>query len=226
VLNDRAADNWRPLIAIADLAGGKWADAARNAAVALSGTTEDDSAEIRLLSDLYWLFDGKPEVQNGNIQRAYPPTDRLFSQSIVGELSELNNIETTPWAGWHRGTGFTKRDLAKALKPYGAVPESVRIGATTAKGYYRAKLADAFARYLPPPANVTASQINKTAPKSQKVSVTQPAGVTDQKTQRTAPNQHCDVVTVPAGEGGDNHAEAPASSEARQQRYRTRVRAR
>jgi putative DNA primase/helicase len=36
-LDDRASDNWRPLIALADTAGGKWPGRARAAALALSG---------------------------------------------------------------------------------------------------------------------------------------------------------------------------------------------
>jgi putative DNA primase/helicase len=36
-LHDRAADNWRPLLTIADRAGGSWPDIARKAALALSG---------------------------------------------------------------------------------------------------------------------------------------------------------------------------------------------
>ena len=36
-LNDRAADNWRPLLAIANLAGGDWPTKAREAALTLSG---------------------------------------------------------------------------------------------------------------------------------------------------------------------------------------------
>src|SRR5262249_3953262 len=40
-LNDRATDNWRPLIAIADLAGGDWPTRARDAACVLSGEGHD-----------------------------------------------------------------------------------------------------------------------------------------------------------------------------------------
>ena len=36
-LDDRAADNWRPLLAVADLAGGPWPERAREAAQQLSG---------------------------------------------------------------------------------------------------------------------------------------------------------------------------------------------
>jgi hypothetical protein len=35
-LNDRAADNWRPLLAIADLGGGGWSERAGLAAVCLA----------------------------------------------------------------------------------------------------------------------------------------------------------------------------------------------
>ena len=44
VLHDRAADNWAPLLSIAALAGGDWPERARNAALALSGSGEDQSA--------------------------------------------------------------------------------------------------------------------------------------------------------------------------------------
>ena len=40
-LNDRAADNWRPLLAIADMAGGEWPQRAREAACVLSGEGHD-----------------------------------------------------------------------------------------------------------------------------------------------------------------------------------------
>jgi hypothetical protein len=39
-LNDRAADNWEPLFAIADLAGDEWPRLARTAAVKLSADSE------------------------------------------------------------------------------------------------------------------------------------------------------------------------------------------
>src|SRR5262249_18475058 len=50
-LNDRAQDNWEPLLQIADLVGGDWPKLARQAAVALSHDEEDESSLlIRLLS--------------------------------------------------------------------------------------------------------------------------------------------------------------------------------
>ena len=48
-LNDRAADVWEPLLAIADMAGGEWPTWARQSAIALSGSSgqEDESWELR-----------------------------------------------------------------------------------------------------------------------------------------------------------------------------------
>jgi putative DNA primase/helicase len=59
-LHDRAADNWRPLFAIADATGDEWADRARRAAILLTrGGAEPDDAEasgVLLLADLRELF--------------------------------------------------------------------------------------------------------------------------------------------------------------------------
>ena len=41
-LHDRAADNWGPLVAIADLSGGVWPKEARDAVRSLSGGDDDD----------------------------------------------------------------------------------------------------------------------------------------------------------------------------------------
>jgi hypothetical protein len=45
-LNDRACDNWSPLLAIADLAGGEWPQRARAAALDLSGAGRDDEQDV------------------------------------------------------------------------------------------------------------------------------------------------------------------------------------
>src|SRR5262249_21949250 len=58
-LEDRAADTWEPLIAIADLAGGNWPDLARNAALALTASHQAaavQSERIRLLTDCRTAF--------------------------------------------------------------------------------------------------------------------------------------------------------------------------
>ena len=66
-LEDRAADTWEPLIAVADLAGRDWPDLARHAAVVM--TADRDAAakvsdRIRLLADIRVAFAalGNPEA--------------------------------------------------------------------------------------------------------------------------------------------------------------------
>src|SRR5262249_20200474 len=50
-LNDRAADNWRPLVAIADLVGGEWPQLARHASITLSGESPEETLGVMLLAD-------------------------------------------------------------------------------------------------------------------------------------------------------------------------------
>ena len=212
-LNDRALDFWEPLLTIADLVGGEWPEWARQAALALSGDGEDDSTNIALLRDLRWLFAGKPDPQeDGTVRAEDPPPDRLFSKTIV---EEFNKITTSPWAGWNNGKGISQHDLAKTLKQFGVVSETVRIGRETAKGYYAAGLRGPFETYLPdllsaaqtslrPGSdfeNVTTSQTNNDGHNLQKPSRHNEAFVTAEKSQKPASNGHCDVVT--ASEGGN-----------------------
>jgi hypothetical protein len=57
-LDDRAADGWEPLLAIADAAGGEWPQRARAAAVALSASAgkDDESLGVTLLKDARAVF--------------------------------------------------------------------------------------------------------------------------------------------------------------------------
>jgi hypothetical protein len=77
-LHDRAADNWRPLVAIADATGGDWPRLAREAATVLSdaGAAEPDSRGTMLLGDIRSAF----QIKN---------TDRLSSDDIVYSLVAL-----------------------------------------------------------------------------------------------------------------------------------------
>jgi hypothetical protein len=45
-LSDRGADNWRPLLVLAETAGGDWPHKARDAAQALSGADADDDDSV------------------------------------------------------------------------------------------------------------------------------------------------------------------------------------
>jgi putative DNA primase/helicase len=143
-LDDRAADNWRPLLAIADVAGGEWPSRARAAAETLSAVREETTAGVMLLNDLRDLF--------GERQ-----TDRLASETIV---EVLGSMEGRSWADWRNGKPLTVNQLANLLKEFKVGPGSIRIGGKTPKGYKLADLQEAFDRYLPPPQTATPPQPN------------------------------------------------------------------
>jgi Protein of unknown function (DUF3631) len=133
-LEDRAADTWEPLIAIADLAGADWPQRARAAAGALAADAaeqdQDSSVGLRLLVDLRTVF---------------ADDDRLDSKTALDRLCRL---EESPWDDL-RGKRLDARGLSKLLRPYGIKPKVIRFGEATPRGYERADFADAWRRYLP-----------------------------------------------------------------------------
>lgn len=131
-VEDRSADTWEPLIAVADLAGGDWPAWARKSAVVL--TAEDDTDTTlgaRLLADLRDVFGA---------------ADRLHGETI---LDALRKIAEAPW-GDYFGRPLNARDLAKLLKPYGVTATDVKLEGVTKRGYRRDHLHDPWTRYLPP----------------------------------------------------------------------------
>jgi len=135
-LDDRQADNWRPLLAIADEAGGAWPALARTAARTLAGAVveADTAAPVRLLADLRDLF-------------ATTTADRLATAAIIRHLTAL---EDRPWADYAQGHPVTPRHLATLLEGFRVKAKQIRQGADTRKGYLRSDFTDAFRRYLPP----------------------------------------------------------------------------
>jgi putative DNA primase/helicase len=82
-LHDRAADNWRSLLAIADAAGGKWPTRARAAALSLSApaTAEDVSLRAQLLQDVHEIFEDSAH-------------EKLPSRDIVAALVKREDRRT------------------------------------------------------------------------------------------------------------------------------------
>ena len=134
-LDDRASDNWRPLLAIADCVGADWPEEARRAAVVLSGAPEEDGATgTLLLGDLKRVFD-EQEV------------DRLTSAKIVEGLIQM---EERPWPEWRGGKPLTQRGLARLLGPFSVRPQQLWIDGAKTRGYNRDDFVDAWTRYLVP----------------------------------------------------------------------------
>jgi hypothetical protein len=135
-LNDRAADVWAPMLAIADAAGGEWPQRAREAAVRLSGGEDTDTKETMLLGDIRTAFATQESPQE-------PP--RAASDALI---VFLNSLEDRPWCEINRGRPLTKNGLARLLRPFHISPVTVQIGsgkaAYDAKGYYLRQLNDVF----------------------------------------------------------------------------------
>jgi hypothetical protein len=112
-IEDRNADVWDALLAIADLAGGEWPARARRAAVALvtaAAVDDKQSLGIQLLADLRIVF-GDAEV--------------MATETI---LEQLHALEESPWADL-RGKPLDARGLASRLRRYEVKPQTVRLDA-------------------------------------------------------------------------------------------------
>jgi len=138
ILSDRARDNWRVLLALADEIGGDVARRAREAAVALSKADEefDEDPATLLLRDLQGLFHHRC-------------ADRLESQEIVISLVAMPDH---PWSTYNHGQPLTTRGLAVILGRFRVKHQRWAVVAGKRKwkwGYALADLKDVFARYLP-----------------------------------------------------------------------------
>ena len=132
---NRAADNWRPLLAIAEAVGGdEWPEKARKAAVALVGGEVDEVSRTELLlSDIRAVFSAL------NL-------DEISSADLIERLCA---IVPRPWNEMGRPPKpMTQNKLARLLKPLAIGPEL--IGQDRLSGYKLARFEEAFARYLGP----------------------------------------------------------------------------
>ncbi len=135
-LDDRAMDNWMPLLSIAETLGGPWPERATQAALALSGqgAIDHESIKVELLRDIHSVYH-----DTGH--------ERLASTELCDLLAQL---EERPWGTWKKGQPITPVQLAKLLRPFTVSSATIRFeGQGTAKGYHRHAFADAFERYIP-----------------------------------------------------------------------------
>jgi hypothetical protein len=132
-LNDRARDNWRVLLSIADAVGGAWPAKAREAATLTSDQDDDErSAKSMLLEDFRRLFDER------NV-------DQLASADVVEALVLM---EERPWPEWYRGNPITARGVAKLLRDYKIKPRQLWIDGNKTRGYSRDAFEDTWRHYL------------------------------------------------------------------------------
>lgn len=136
-IEDRPAEIWEPLIAVADAAGGEWPEIARDACLALSQVALDRKASlgVRLLGDMRIVFGD---------------AIALHTQTIIERLCapEENGLSAdAPWAELH-GKQITTRTLAGMLKKYSVESQKVKVDGVSLQGYRREPLHDAWERYL------------------------------------------------------------------------------
>src|SRR5262245_32914983 len=145
-IEDRNADMWEPLLAIAEAAGEHWPKRASVAAVSLVSDAKEaePSLGIRLLADCKTISGG------ANV---------TFTSALLKALHEL------PEAPWNdlKGKLLNDRGLALRLRQYGIKSKQVRIGDITLKGYEWADFVDAWKRYLPASPSSDTSETRETS---------------------------------------------------------------
>jgi hypothetical protein len=188
--NDRVTDNWTPLLAIADVAGGEWPELIRKSMLGMLDSA-DDSIGPKLLYDIQDIF-------NSHMG------ERIFSDDLVEALKDKKE---SPWCDWSRGRGLSQNGLARLLKPFGIYSKTMRIGEKRRKGYELESYNDAFKRYIPPThpvSSVTTEQPNNINEIHQNQSVTDKNDVTDEKQRKLFNVNDCyDVTDEKGGTGKD-----------------------
>jgi len=191
-VEDRDADKWEPLIAIADAAGGHWPQTARRACVALCGDVEPDEATLgeRLLHDLAGVWGDAEQLPTAEI------------------LARLHGVEEAPWGDYY-GRPLSARDLARLLRPYGIRSRNIRVHGAVPKGYVRGDLADAWARYTPA-TSATPLREDERAAQARSGDVAQEAQDTATAVDQGQRGQGSAVADVAAARSGDADADAQA----------------
>jgi len=188
-LNDRAQDNWEPLLAIAMIAGGEWLNTGTTAALKISGS-ESTSQTIgtELLSDIQEIFEEKQ-------------IDRI---SIAELVKSLCSDDEKPWSTYNRGLPIKPRQLSKKLKGYDIQSKTVRNGIEVAKGYEKSQFEDAFFRYVDTQKDISSLPPENSGYKLQpapvlNLSVTEAKlrnpCVTEEKSHKSALSLSCNCVT-------------------------------
>jgi putative DNA primase/helicase len=132
---NRLADNWRPLFALAEIAGGQWPKRCADAFAKLTSSDDLNAQGVgtMLLFDIDGIF-----KKNG--------IDQIPSADLAESLAE---IEGRPWAEWGRHRKpISPNQLANQLRHFEVTPDSIKFGDKTLRGYRQTDFKEAFDRYL------------------------------------------------------------------------------
>jgi putative DNA primase/helicase len=134
VLSDRAADNWEPLLAIADMAGPEWADRSQRASLALSHPEREEEARgTQLLKSIYHIF-------------MFLGKEKISSQDLIDELCK---DEEEPWKSYNKDEyPISAKQISHLLKAYGISSKDIKFQGMNLKGYEKHQFKEAWERYL------------------------------------------------------------------------------
>jgi hypothetical protein len=149
-LRNRAADNWRALISVADSLG--YGEEARAVAVELCANRPDEDAGVTLLVDIRTVFFALG-------------VDRITSVALVEALVSLDDGYWHEWRGPNDDRPprkLTQGELARLLRPFGIRPKTIwpaqrRPDDKSKRGYTRAQFEAAWRAYAPGPDTPTRS---------------------------------------------------------------------
>ncbi len=140
-LFNRAADNFRPLFALAELAGGDWPQRIRNAAEAIGKVERKPTLQVRLLTDIRDAFEAAED-------------QRLPTGKLIDTLCEE---EERGWQQENRGKRidayWLRENLRGLINPAGSQRwrEGTHENDPLIRGYELSQFRDAFLRYLSSP---------------------------------------------------------------------------
>ena len=136
-LVNRPAMNWRPLYAVAALAGTNWPERARKAVEAAVRARSDHDIKAELIIDIKAVMDADPQAE------AWP-------SAMLAE--QLAKMEGRPWGEFGKTQkAITQNAVARLLKPFNIAPDYIGTEKTRCRGYHRSQFEEVFAAYAPPP---------------------------------------------------------------------------
>jgi putative DNA primase/helicase len=141
-LDDRAGNNWEPLLAVAGVLGGDWPKRAFTASLALNDTDDQETVATLLLARLQEIIENSNPSRTRN--KAGQEIEYLESGYLVDELNEYKDM---PWKDWAKGNGLSRRKFADLLRDFEIKP--LRFGHKNEYGYNLADLKAAIERYVP-----------------------------------------------------------------------------
>lgn len=141
-VEDRAADLWEPLVAVAHLAGEEWINRSWAAAVSLVEQAREDET-----------------VANTGLA-LLQATREIFASAgdplWIGSSDLVESLERVPEHRELAGT-LGVAGIARVLRPYEVRPVNHRNGESVRKGYRFIDLREAWIRYLPPEMTATSA---------------------------------------------------------------------